>query len=78
MQVNLDQNYEEINLEEANEEENRINKLRNKLRKKHLKSIEKGDYNIRAGMLYVDLFTNLEKLGDHIINVSKAAKGVEE
>jgi phosphate:Na+ symporter len=78
MQSNLDRNYEDINLEEAGEEELSINKFRNKLRKKHLKSIEKGDYNIRAGMLYVDLFTNLEKLGDHIVNVSKAAKGEDD
>lgn len=77
MQANLDRNYEDINLEAAGEEENFINKLRNKLRKKHLKSIEKGDYNIRAGMLYVDLFTYAEKLGDHIISVSEAGKGEE-
>lgn len=73
---NLNRNYEDINLEEALEKETVINKLRNKLRKQHLKSTEKGDYNIRSGMLYVDLFTQSEKLADHIISVSESAKGV--
>lgn len=46
--------------------EQEINELRTKYRKKHLKSIEKGDYNIKAGLIYVDLMAAAEKLGDHI------------
>lgn len=55
--------------------EEEINALHAKFRKQHLKSIEKGDYNIKAGLVYVDLLSSAEKLGDHIYDVCISAKG---
>lgn len=55
--------------------EKEINALHAKFRKQHLKSIEKGDYNIKAGLVYVDLLSSAEKLGDHIYDVCISAKG---
>jgi len=52
-----------------------INKRRDELREAHLKSIEAGDYNVRSGLVYSDLFSSCEKVGDHVINVSEAATG---
>ncbi|MCB0794070.1 MAG: Na/Pi cotransporter family protein [Flavobacteriales bacterium] len=58
--------------DEALEVEQLINKKRDDLRFAHLKSIETGDYNIKSGMVYSDLFSSCEKVGDHVINVSES------
>ena len=61
--------------DQAFELEQLINKRRDELREAHLKSIEAGDYNVRSGLVYSDLFSSCEKVGDHVINVSEAATG---
>lgn len=61
--------------DEAFEMEQLINKKRDDLREAHLKSIETGGYNVRSGLVYSDLFSSCEKVGDHVINVSEAADG---
>ncbi|MBK9764372.1 MAG: Na/Pi cotransporter family protein [Flavobacteriales bacterium] len=61
--------------DEAVEMEELINTRRNELRDNHLKSIEAGDHNVKSGLVYSDLFSSCEKVGDHVINVSEAAAG---
>jgi len=75
MNLNLEENYDNVTLEKADEIEKRINKLRNKLRKTHLKSMENRDYNMKSGIYYTDLFNSIEKVGDHVINVTEAIIG---
>ena len=75
MNANLDSEYGSISMEEAVEAEKDINQLRNKLRKKHLKMIESGDFHMQGALTYSNLFSSLEKVGDHIINVSEAVAG---
>jgi phosphate:Na+ symporter len=75
MITNLDKDYEEVTLDEANQAEAEIDLWRNELRKEHLQSIEAGEYNIKSGMIYADLYSLCEKLGDHVINVSEAITG---
>ncbi len=75
MNQNLDANYDNVSLEKADEVEKRINKLRNKLRKVHLKSMENRDYNMKSGIYYTDLFNSFEKIGDHVVNVTEAITG---
>ena len=72
---NLDVEQDEVLLDEAVEAEQRINQKRDQLRRIHLKSIESGDYNVRSGLVYNDLFSSCEKVGDHLINVSEALAG---
>jgi len=72
---NLNSDYDKVSIEKASEMETRINKFRNNLRKEHIKSIEQGDYNIQNGMIYVDLYSSFEKVGDHVINVTEAVTG---
>jgi phosphate:Na+ symporter len=64
-----------VKLDAATEAEQRINQLRDQLRRTHLKSVESGDHNIKSGMVYSDLFSSCEKIGDHLINVSEALAG---
>lgn len=75
MVSNLSGNYSEIKLDKSISIEVSINKLRNDIRKKHFKSMEKGDYNAQSGILYSNIFSSIERIGDHIMNVSEAASG---
>lgn len=73
---NLEAEGDGVSLDEAIDIEQRINQQRDVLRRAHLKSVESGDHNIKSGMVYADLFSSCEKLGDHLINVSEALVGI--
>lgn len=75
MQNNLDAVWEKVDISLALEKENEINSYKKALRKKHLTSIENRDYNIKSGLIYSNLYTLLERAGDHVINVNEALKG---
>jgi phosphate:Na+ symporter len=75
MLSNLEAEQEQVRLDAAVEAEQRINAMRDQLRLKHWRSIEEGDYNVRSGLVYHDLFSSCEKVGDHLINVSEALSG---
>ena len=76
MNKNLENGPNQVDIKSALEKEERaINKLRDKLRNSHLKSIENNDYSIQSGLIYSDLYSSLEKVGDHIINVSEGVNG---
>ncbi|MBL7940047.1 MAG: Na/Pi cotransporter family protein [Flavobacteriales bacterium] len=75
MQKNLDAEDGRVSIDEAVEAEQLINQKRDQLRRAHLKSIETGDYNVKSGLVYNDLFSSCEKVGDHVINVSEALAG---
>jgi len=75
MQKNLDAEDGHVAIDEAVEAEQHINGMRDQLRRAHLKSIEAGDYNVKSGLIYNDLFSSCEKVGDHVINVSEALAG---
>ncbi len=66
---------EKIDIERAKDLERRLNKMRNHLKHEYIRRVESGNYNMRGGTIYSDLFTSLEKAGDHIINVSEALTG---
>lgn len=75
MYANLQEQHIKVNLDRANAAEDRINEKRNELRKAYLESLSNQDANFKAGMVYNDLFSSLEKVGDHVINVSEAIVG---
>lgn len=52
-----------------------LDKMRNTLKKDYIEQIEEGQYNFRSGSIYSDLFTAIEKVGDHVLNVSEALNG---
>ena len=78
MQKNLDHGYNNINITHALELEERINRFRTKLKKDHLKSIEKKEYNYQTGIIYNDLYCECEKLADFAINVSEAIEEIDQ
>ena len=75
MNTNLNSEYGHISLEKANKFEMEINQIRNELRKSYLEQAEKGEFKFQSGIMYNDLFSSFEKVGDHIINVSEAVAG---
>ena len=72
---NLSNNYENVTLFKAQEQETALNKYRKTIRKEHFLSLEKGDYNFKSAAIYADLFNSLEKIGDHTINVTEGITG---
>ena len=75
MNKNLNTSYDQVTLADANEAELAINKMRNKLRKEYFHKIEKGEVKIQTGMIYNNLIHSLEKVGDHIVNITEAIVG---
>jgi phosphate:Na+ symporter len=51
-----------------------INECRNHLREEHIVNIESNSYNYLTGVYYMDVLSELEKIGDFLINVSQAQK----
>jgi phosphate:Na+ symporter len=72
MNKNLCSNYSQISITDAKEAEQMINKMRNELRKEYLKKIETGEFKIQTGLIYNNLIHSLEKVGDHVYNISEA------
>jgi phosphate:Na+ symporter len=77
MNENLNAHQDKVILDKANEAERKINTKRNELRNDYLENLssQDTDTNFKAGMIYHDLFSSLEKVGDHILNVSEAIVG---
>jgi len=72
MDNNLNNEYNDGSIKEANNIEKKINNYRDKLKQEHINNIEKGKYKYKAGIIYNDIFSECEKLGDFVINVSEA------
>jgi phosphate:Na+ symporter len=72
MNLNLELDYRSVKLDEAIIAEEKINEFRNRLKEEHLSQIEKKKYSYNSGTIYNDLFCELEKLGDYLINISES------
>ncbi len=52
--------------------EAKINKLRDQCRKSHAQRMQEGDVTVREGLIFLDMMTNMEKIGDYCYNVCDA------
>ncbi|OGO77555.1 MAG: sodium-dependent phosphate transporter [Clostridiales bacterium GWB2_37_7] len=50
--------------------ENTVDDLREQFKASHIKRLNEGDCNISAGVLFLDLITNLERVSDHSVNIA--------
>lgn len=73
---NLTMEYKEVNAKKAYELEHAINDYRTILKQEHLIAIEEKRYNYPTGILYTDMFSECEKIGDYAINVTQAIKEI--
>lgn len=75
---NLNQRYDQVKIDEALEKERAIDAYRNELREDHILQMQSRKYDIEVGALYKDLFQSMEKVGDHVINVTEGITGESE
>lgn len=61
-----------LGLKKAVDCEIQINDLRNLLREEEISSIEKGETNYLGSVYYMDVISEIERMGDFIINISQA------
>lgn len=70
----LDENSAELAREVA-EQENTIDKMERKFRKNHIARLNEGQCTGQAGVMFVDILSNLERIGDHSVNIAEAILG---
>lgn len=58
--------------------ENEINNYRNQLRSQNINDVNSHEYTYAMGTLYMDIINECEKLGDFVVNVVEARKGVRK
>ncbi len=57
------------------QKENLIDKMERKFRKKHIIRLNEGLCTAQGGMIFVDIVSNLERIGDHAVNIAEAVLG---
>ncbi len=67
---NLNKHNYDVDIKRTKEIENKIDEYRNKLRKEHVHNIENEKYSYQIGTLYKDIFSESEKMGDYIYDVT--------
>jgi phosphate:Na+ symporter len=67
---NLNKSYREVDKRSTETIEKKINEFRNKLRNQHVHDIESEVYPYQVGTLYKDIFSESEKIGDYIYDVT--------
>ena len=56
----------------AVEAEVELNDMRNRLREEEIRNIEEGKESYTSSVYYIDLLSEIERMGDYIINISQA------
>lgn len=60
------------------EKEDLIDKMERKFRKKHILRLNEGVCSGQAGIVFVDIISNLERIGDHSVNIAEAVLGIRK
>ena len=55
--------------------EQRVNQFQEDLKKGHVNRLNKGECDIQAGVIFIDMVDNMEKIGDHLTNVAQGVIG---
>jgi len=61
--------------ENALEREGRLNDFQVNLKKAHVRRLNEGKCDLKAGIIFMDFVDNLEKIGDHLTNVAQGVMG---
>jgi len=67
--------YASVTKEKAREIEDRINVKRNEMRTRNQDQLGEAGYPVEAAMTYNTIFSSLERVGDHLINVTESVVG---
>lgn len=61
----------------VDEYEGKVDDLRDSYKHSHISRLNKGECNINAGVLFLDILTNLERVSDHCVNVADVIRSRE-
>lgn len=61
----------------ADEIENTIDSMREQMRQGHVDRIRSGKCGLDQGLVFINLLTNFEKIGDYCYNIAEAVAGVK-
>jgi phosphate:Na+ symporter len=64
-------------MERAIQLENDIDSMRENMRQDHIKRLRRGECKIDPGLIYIDLLSNFEKIGDYCFNIAQAVAGLK-
>ena len=67
--------YDNATLHKCYALEDEINVQRNAMRNFNQKNLEKEDYNVSAALIFTNLFSSLERIGDHLVNINESVAG---
>lgn len=68
-------NYDKVNKSSAIVIEKEINTLRNAMRDANTTQLGNPEYNVNSALVYNNMFSSLEKVGDHILNITESIVG---
>ncbi len=57
---------EKVIIHEAN-----LNRFQEEMKKRHVKRLNKRECELKAGILFIELIDNFEKIGDHLTNIAQ-------
>lgn len=57
------------------QKENEIDKMERRYRKKHIIRLNEGVCTGAAGIVFADIISNLERIGDHAVNIADEVLG---
>jgi phosphate:Na+ symporter len=62
-------------MESAEKCEQKINAMRDEMREEHVSRLVAGTCDVSAGLIFIDLITSLEKIGDYAYNIAEYLSG---
>ena len=71
-------NTQEDKLAEIAALEASIDKMERRYQKHHIKRLAKGDCEPRAGLLFSDMLSELERIADHSVNIAYSMSDEDE
>ncbi len=74
LKVNLNEPSSTI-MVTAKQFEDTINSMRKKMRKGHVERLNAGECTVDSGLIFIDMLTSFEKMGDHAYNVAQMIAG---
>ncbi len=71
----VDHSFTDVEMEQANKLETRVDEQRRSLRKKSRKRLQTGS-DVKAELLYLDVVKHLEHIGDYALNIAEALRQI--
>jgi phosphate:Na+ symporter len=62
---------------EADAFERKVNHLEDSMREGHIERLNNGICKVDPGLVFIDMLTNFEKIGDHCFNIAEAVTGIK-